>query len=218
MSKNYRTRIYTKRITTPTKSQINRLRTSRLKKATSYAERKFLNSKSFDATVMRNVRENRVRLNYKTLGEIQSQFRNETQRSVVRDLFGESTRVTKGKVVRVNTLTSYKQTQRLQKISKQISKGQFDIKRYAMKTKRFREIRKHLPTNVSTGDLLNALDRTDFYFENKQVIKQHNANVDKHGTVRAKQLKAGQKLERLYYESIGSEAEELAMKLLNRKK
>lgn len=208
--KTYRTKRYTTRIKPITQKEINSLRKTQLKKSKSFQQTKFLKSKEFDKQIRRNIKENRVRKNYAALSKIQGTVKNVTAKKTLKSLFSEKSAIRNGKVVKTTSFTSYSQTKKLQKVTKQISQGKFNVNRYLAGNKRYRELKNRLPVGSTTADKLIALDRTNFYFDNRKTILQHNANVQKHGVVRASEMSAGQKLEKSYYEDLNEELSDFA--------
>lgn len=210
MAKNtFRSKKYTARVKPVSPAQIERMRNSALKKARpdDYKRIKFLKSAQFDKRIRQNIRENRVTRNIQNIKKIANAIGDtkERQKTVVK-LFGEIHTVNKhGKKVKRNTFTSMKQTERLAKVSKQISLGKFNIKRYVSNTRKYKDVKRHLPTNAPMGDILSALDRTNFYFENRKTILQHNKNVSKHGKLTASDMSAGKKLSQAYMGQLNNE-------------
>lgn len=207
--KNFRHKKYTSRVGNITPKQIENLRQTALKNARpdDYKRIKFLKSAQFDKRIRSNIKENRVNKNVKALKEISRTIGNTKDRQkVALRLFGEIHTVNKqGKKVKRNTLTSKSQTERLAKITKKIQKGNFNIKKHVANTARFKEIKKHLPKGAGMADILSALDRTNFYFENKKTILQHNKNVLKHGKIAAVEMYAGKKLSQAYMNQLNDE-------------
>lgn len=210
MAKNtFRTKKYTARVKPVSPAQIERMRAAAIKKArpNDYKRLKFLKSAQFDKRVRQNIRENRVTRNIQNIKKIANAIGDtkERQKTVVK-LFGEIHTVNKhGKKVKRNTFTSMKQTERLAKVSKQISLGKFNIKRYVSNTRKYKDVKRHLPTNAPMGDILSALDRTNFYFENRKTIVQHNKNVQKYGKLTAADMSAGKKLSQAYIGQLNDE-------------
>lgn len=209
MRKNYRTKSYTTRTTKITKTGIERLRATQLKKAKSYKQQKFLKSSQFDKLIRQNIKENRIKVNTRTLTQISKLGRTQQQKETLIRLFGEKTTRAGGKVRRVNTLTSQKQTERLRKISKELNRGKFNAKKYITRSKSFRERRKYLPKNASLMNMLDVVNSTQFYLEERKLIQAHNRNVQKYGTEKAQTMVAGNNLRTRYIESVSKEDEDL---------
>lgn len=207
MRNNFRTKKYTSRISNISKAGIEKLRATQLKKSNISADRKkFLQSKSFDKQIRANIRENRIRENRRVIEEISKSTNKADLRNNLKSFFQESTRISNGRVIRTNTLTSLKQTKRLKRIATQMKNGTFDPLKNIKRTKRYQERRKYIPIGTITDakelleTILTKTLRTQFYLENESLVKTHNSNVDKYGVYKAEKMKAGRNLQQKYYE------------------
>lgn len=214
--KNYRTKKYTTRLSPINQSQINKLRSTQLKHATSYKQKKFIRSKEFDKQVRRQIRVNRFNANKARLDRIASSIGESTeQKRFFRSFFGEkSVRTSSGGKRRVNTFTSQAQTKRLKTIEKQLASNKFNLKRRVQNTKKYKEIKKYLPDDASQSELATSLNRNAFYFENRTLIRRHNRNVQRHGVAHASGMKTGKDLRNQYVDSQNEEDADLIKMLI----
>ncbi len=213
--KNFRQKKFTTRITPITQKQIERLRATRLKNAKSSAQTRFFRSKQFDAQLKRNIKANRRSRNVRALNKIaDSLATNAKERKVLNSLFGESTRfnAVTGQRRKVNSLTSVKQTKRLDKIVQQIENKSFKFERRIQQNKRFKAVKQFLPKNKTVSDLIAALDRTEFYYENKSKINEYNAIASKKGTLHASNTAVGIHLRNQYTKSLDKDVQNLLKK------
>ncbi len=204
---NFRARKITTRVTPISAKQLENLRTTRLNKAKTYAERKYLSSKSFDKKVRADIRSNRFKKNVSTLERIIKSGESKSAQKALLQTFGEKTIVTATGIKRTNTFTSLKQTKRLAKVEKLINQNKFNIKRYVSRTSVYKKNKKFLPKNASTQDILKSIVRTTFYYENKRDILKFNEIAGAKGRVHASNTKVGIKLANLYAEFTNEETD-----------
>lgn len=214
MRKTYRTKKYTTRTKSISKTGIEKLRQTQLKHAKSFAQRKFLQSKQFDKQIRATIKENRIRVNTQRLTQISKLGRTQQQQETLLKLFGERTTRSGSKVVRVNTLTSKSQTERLAKITKKINAGKFNAIQHISKTKSFKERKKYLPSGTSLLDALDIVNSTEFYLEEKKLIIQHNRNVAKYGTSKAENMGTGIQLRNKYIKFSSKEDDDLIQQMV----
>ncbi len=210
--KKLRDKKLTRRTTNISQPELNNLKVKYLKKAKNYNERRFIESKQFDKVIKRQIKQNRMVANEEKVNKI-SHIIGETkeQQKVVRELFGETRRNGRKK----NSFTSTKTTAKLNKILRQLKNKKFSLRRRIGNLKKFKEVRKNLDLNkISKTELLHSLIRTNFYYENKSLIKQHNKNVRKHGVLAASGMKTGVKLGDRYYDDLSREDEDLISTIL----
>lgn len=216
---NYRTKKYTRGVKPLSNARINQIRKSALNKATTAQQERFIKSNNFNKLLRQNVRDNRYKQNVNTLKTISRKLADTSQRrKIVKQLFGEVTTRKNGKPVTRNSFTSVNQTNRLNKIKRQIDNGTFNMKRYVTRNQKFKSNKKYLPSNASAGQMLDSLDRTDFYYEQKTTIKTHNTNVKKHGVLSATKMNAGKKLSKEHDIWKNKEDEDFLQGILNIKK
>lgn len=201
MRRNYKTKIYTKRIGSISNAGIEKLRQTQLKQKNISANRKkFLNSYEFNKTVRRNIKENRLVRNTKAMSKIAKIAKTPAQEKILNQIFGESTRRKGAKVIRTNTFTSLKQTKRLDRIVSKIDNGTFNPMRNIKSSNLYRQRRQYLPKGSSLSNILNTLNSTEFYLENKTLIRQYNNLVDSKGRLYAEMHSIGQKLRKKHIE------------------
>lgn len=219
--RNYRTKVYTKRLTSATNSDIEKLRQSALAKvkANDWKKKKFIQSQQFDKLIRKNIKENRYEYNRSAITKIADTIGDtKSRQKVVKSLFGEK---------QGYSLTSKKQTQRLKKIQKEIAKGEFNIIKYVKNKEKYRKnkgyikpnpgkvsvgggrghvphapgVKPNIQTGNETGKILDALDREEFYYQNKSTIKSYNDIRQHKGFEHAKTTRIGRKLRDKHYES-----------------
>ena len=205
--RNYRTKIYTKRLSSATSSDIEKIRVSALAKVkpNDWKKKRFIQSQQFDKLIRKNVKENRYNYNRTAITKISDTIGDtKTRQKVVKSLFGEK----KG-----YSLTSKKQTQRLKKIQKEIAKGEFNIIKYVKNKEKYRKNKDYIKPSggkgsngkiidfVGTGKVLDSLDREEFYYQNKSTIRSYNEIRAKKGFEHAKTTRIGKKLRDKHYES-----------------
>ncbi len=182
------------------KAQIEKIRQKRLDKAIEAGNStRYLNSKKFVRDINREVRNNRVTRNQKVLDKLAINLSpNASEQQTIRQFFGEDTAVRNDKVVRINRFSTKKQTLRLKKLTQQFKKGTLNLKKYVSRDARFRENRKFLPQNPSNSEIIQALSRDEFYYENQDLIIQYNLLRAKKGAKFAETSKIGQNLQNQY--------------------
>ena len=206
MTSNYRNKKTTTRVTKISATQLDKLRATRIKNAKSYNEIRFLKSNQFKTVVNQQIKLNRVKKNVKTLNEITNKIAyTKEQKKSINSLFGEKTAIRNNKVVKVNTFTSKSQTVKLNKILKQINKGDFNIKKYLIKNKTFQTNKINLSKNVSVNEILTSLNRTEFYYENKELVMSYNSIRTKKGEFSANATNTGKNLQNKYRASLDSD-------------
>lgn len=201
MKKSYRTKNYTQRVSKITTAGINQLRATQLRHAKTDAQRRFINSASFDRRIRENIRDNRIQKNREVIRNISKFVRNPSERRQLESFFSEGTKISNGRVVKTNSFASVKQTQRLNKIQKQIQKGTFNPLRNIKSTSQYKEKRKYIPKGAGLKDILRITDRSNFYLDNQADAREFNKLVNKYGKVSASKSAVGQRLSNAYNEN-----------------
>lgn len=216
--KRYRYKKYTTRTTMATQKDIARIRSSALKKANTAAKKRFIQSQGFEKLIRKNIKQNRIKQNTRNINLITETYAQDpVQRERIAKYFSETTKYRNGKKYRVNSMTSKKQTDKLKKIVNAAKKGKpINIQSWIKRTKRFKEAvaNEVIEKEATFDEALEVLYRTDFYIENKELVTQHNKNVDKYGYYEARNRKPGVKLGNKYAGKANKEAEDLATQLL----
>lgn len=216
MRANYKTRIYTKRISSISNAGIEKLRQTQLKNQNISTERKrFIKSYEFDKTIRRNIKENRAFQNRQAIGKIQKLATTPQQEKVLIQIFGEKTQRNGSKIVRTNGFTTLKQTNRLKKIVSKIENGTFNPMKHIKSTTSYREKKRYLPSSAGLGDILNVINSTQFYLENKDLVRQYNNLVNSKGRLYAESSKIGNQLRNTYIES--TEPDDIFLNLISKK-
>lgn len=181
-------RTYTTSTKKLTPQKYAQIKASALKSATSNEMKRFINSSGFRKQVLNNIKTARSQrskqLIEKTVNRITT---NAEQRRILTRIIGER---------KPNQFHSLANLKRLENLNRRTMKNTDAIKRTLQSTQRYKQLTPEQRRNFTTvKDLTTVQDRTDFYINNDKDINEYNKLQTKHGQLKARETKVGQKLQ-----------------------